>query len=165
MNTLPKSCISWGCITTPVKRTRMRLQVAVELLPLIQVLLLVEMEVVRLSLLLWHRFKSGIRALCAVEQGCVLPVKAKARTGTATATSYALHATAICIAKNVMAEKATTPQNTDNQNVNSTILPLSPRIKHLGAMGEHYFLQESFKFKCKLKHTKWTVLLICFKMR
>ena len=110
------------------------------LLPLTQVLLLVEMGVVRLSLLLWHRFKSGIRALCAVELGCVLPVKVKVRTGTATATSYALHATAICIAKNVVAEKATTPQNTDNQRVKSTILPLSPRIKHLGAKGEHYFL-------------------------
>ena len=80
-----------------------------------------------------------------MEQGCVLPAKAKARTGTATATSYALHATAICIAKNVMAEKATTPQNTGNQNVNSTILPLSPRIKHLGAMGEHYFLTGEFQ--------------------
>ena len=79
-----------------------------------------------------YRFKSGIRALCAVEQGCVLPVKAKAKTGTATATSYALHATAICIAKNVTAEKATTPQNTGNQSVNSTILPLPPHIKHLG---------------------------------
>ena len=82
-----------------------------------------------------------------MEQGCVLPAKAKARTGTATATSYALHATAICIAKNVMAEKATTPQNTDNQNVNSTILPLSPRIKHLGTMGEHYFFTGEFQIK------------------
>ena len=67
-----------------------------------------------------------------MELGCVLPVKAKARTGTATAISYALHATAICIAKNVVAEKATTPQNTGNQSVKSTILPLSPHIKHLG---------------------------------
>ena len=75
-----------------------------------------------------------------MEQGCVLPDKAKARTGSATATSYALHATAIRIAKNVVAEKATTPQNTDNQSVNSTILPLSPRIKYLGAKGEHCFL-------------------------
>ena len=31
-------------------------------------------------------------------------------------------------------------------------------------MGEHYFLTgRGFKFKCKLKHTKWTVLLVCFK--
>ena len=44
-----------------------------------------------------------------------------------------------------MAEKATTPQNTDNQNVNSTILPLSPRIKHLGAMEEHYFFTGEFQ--------------------
>ena len=30
-------------------------------------------------------------------------------------------------------------------------------------MGEHYFLTgRGFKFKCKLNHTKWTVLLICF---
>ena len=99
-----------------------------------------------------------------MEQGCVLPAKAKARTGTATATSYALHATAICIAKNVAAEKATTPQNTGNQSVNSTILPLSPRIKHLWAMGEHYFLTgRGIKFKCKLNHTKGKVLLVCFK--
>ena len=63
-----------------------------------------------------------------------------------------------------MAEKATTPQNTGNQNVNSTILPLSPRIKHLGAMGEHYFLTgRGIKFKCKLNHTKGKVLLVCFK--
>ena len=31
-------------------------------------------------------------------------------------------------------------------------------------MGEHYFLTgRGIKFKCKLKHTKWTVLLVCFK--